>query len=124
MMQTFNEETRGQLSVQAMIDEMITTSAIEGEVLDRDSVRSSVYHRLGIDNAGVQGKLDRYVEGLLDLLLDAAGHYDQPLNLDRLYGWHAALFPTGYSGIQKILVGECGLMKRMIALITTPFHEK
>lgn len=106
MMQTFTEETREQLNLEVMIDEMQTTSAIEGSIIDRDSVRSSIYHRLGINQAGLQGKPDRYVEGLLDIMLDATDHYDQPLSLERLLSWHGALFPTGYSGIQKILVGQ------------------
>ncbi len=106
MMQSFNEDTREHQSLQAMMDEMITTSAIEGSVIDRDSVRSSIYQRLGINHSGIQSKPDRYVEGLLDIMLDAADNYEQDLELNRLSRWHAALFPTGYSGISKILIGQ------------------
>lgn len=106
ILQSFSEDTREQLNLQAMTEEMITTSAIEGSIIDRDSVRSSIYHRLGIGTAGLSGKPDRYVEGLLDIMLDATDNFDMPLNLDRLCRWHAALFPTGYSGLRKIIVGE------------------
>nr|MDQ2994491.1 DUF4172 domain-containing protein [Pseudomonadota bacterium] len=106
ILQSFSDDTREQLNLHALTEEMITTSAIEGSIIDRDSVRSSIYHRLGIGTAGFSGKPDRYVEGLLDIMLDATDKYDQPLNLDRLCRWHAALFPTGYSGLQKIVVGE------------------
>lgn len=106
VLRIFNEEDREQLSAEALTDEMITTSAIEGEIIDRDSVRSSIFHRLGIGNSGVSGKADRYVEGLLDILLDATDNYDQELDLSRLFQWHAALFPTGYSGIRKIFIGK------------------
>lgn len=104
--QGFNQSIRDELSSQALTDEMITTSAIEGETLDRDSVRSSIAYRLGLKTAGIDAKPDRYVEGLLDIMLDATGNYQESLTLERLKGWQAALFPTGYSGIQKINVGE------------------
>lgn len=106
MMQSFTSDTREKINIDAMIDEMMTTSEIEGSIIDRDSVRSSIYHRLGIEAVGLKGKNDRYVEGLLDIMLDAADHYDRPLDIERLCSWHAALFPTGYSGIKKILVGQ------------------
>src|SRR5437763_80807 len=96
MLHIFSQNTREEISFQALTDEMITTSAIEGSIIDRNSVRSSIYHRLGIGKAGLKGKPDRYVEGLLDIILDATVKYKDKLTLDRLYGWHAALFPTGY----------------------------
>ncbi len=106
LLQAFTPQTREELNLHAIMDEMITTSAIEGAIIDRDSVRSSIYHRLGIGHAGRPEKPDRYVEGLLDIMLDAADNFADPLALERLYHWHAALFPTGYSGIRKILVGQ------------------
>lgn len=134
ILRSFSEQVCEQLSAKALMDEMITTSAIEGEIVDRDSVRSSIYHRLGIGNSGVSGKVDRYVEGLLDVLLDATEHYKQPLDLERMFSWHAALFPTGYSGIQKILIGQLrgeGDMKivsgrgsKVMIHYVAPPHEK
>ena len=106
MVQAFNSDIQTEISTQALADEMITTSAIEGELLDRDSVRSSIAHRLGLVNAGISAKFDRYIEGLLNVLLDATNNYNVPLTQTRLKAWHAALFPTGYSGIKKISVGE------------------
>ncbi len=106
IMQSFNEKSRERQNLQALMDEMITTSAIEGSIIDRDSVRSSIYHRLGIENAGLNGKPDRYVEGLLDILLDATENNAEVLDVNRLCRWHAGLFPTGYSGIHKILVAQ------------------
>lgn len=84
--------------------EVLETSAIEGKALDPDSVRSSVARRLGLPDAGLRG-MDRYTEGLVDVLLDATTHHRRPLTIERLHGWQAALFPTGYSGMHQISVG-------------------
>lgn len=81
------------------------TSAIEGERLARDSVRSSVARRLGLEAAGLPAP-DRHVEGLVDVLLDASSRWEEPLTAERLKGWHAALFPTGYSGLHKLTVAD------------------
>lgn len=85
--------------------EVLQTSAIEGQTLDPNSVRSSVARRLGLPNAGLAGH-DRYTEGLVDVLLDATVNYNQPLTIERLHGWQAALFPTGFSGLHRIVVGD------------------
>lgn len=85
--------------------EVLETSAIEGKNLDVDSVRSSVARRLGLPEVGLS-KQDRYTEGLVDVLLDATTNYQQALTQERLHGWQAALFPTGYSGMHKIKVGQ------------------
>lgn len=98
--------TEQKLTENTLLDEMITTSAIEGEVLDLMSVRSSISNRLHIEGAGLSKPGDRYIEGLLDIMLDAAKDCQQKLTIEKLYGWQAALFPTGYSGIRKINVGE------------------
>jgi len=90
---------------EVLVAEVMQTSAIEGQVLDLDSVRSSVAKRLGSPKAGLS-KPDRYTEGLVDVLLDATINYNHPLTAERLHGWQAALFPTGYSGIHQITVGE------------------
>ncbi len=88
-----------------LTDEAITTAAIEGESLDRDSVRSSVARRLGLPTAGLP-PIARNVDGLVETLVDATRSYDKVLTKQRLCAWHAALFPTGHSGIQPIAVGD------------------
>lgn len=94
-----------ELQIAALVDEAVTTSAIEGETLDRDSVRSSVVRRLGVPSAGLS-QPQRRVDGLVELLVDATAHASAPLTEERLKGWHAALFPTGHSGIRRIVVGD------------------
>ena len=91
----------------SLTQEALTTSAIEGEKLDPESVRSSVARRLGLDTSGApvrEGR--RNIEGLIDVLQDATLNTDSPLTLERLCSWHGALFPTGFSGMQRIDVGE------------------
>ena len=88
-----------------LTEEAVKTSAIEGERLNRDSVRSSVARHLGLPTAGL-APANRSVDGLVDLLLDATQNYDQPLTVARLRRWQAALFPTGYSGLMKIHAGR------------------
>jgi len=83
---------------------VVRSSEIEGEKLDSEQVRSSIARRLGMDVGGLV-PADRDVEGVVEVMLDATTHYAQPLTADRLFGWHAALFPTGRSGLQKIIVG-------------------
>jgi len=94
---------RDQATLQVLTQEVITTSAIEGERLDLDAVRSSVARKLGLD-IGALAPSDRHVDGVVDVVLDATRHFDQPLTPERLFGWHAALFPTGYSGRTRITV--------------------
>jgi Fic family protein len=88
-----------------LIEEAVKTASIEGQELDRDLVRSSVARRLGLSTAGLPGA-NRHADGLVEVLLDAATHYDKPLTADRLKSWQAALFPTGYSGLRRIRTGE------------------
>lgn len=95
---------RDHARVDSLADEVIKTSAIEGERLDADTVRSSVARRLGVD-IGALAPVDRDVEGVVDLVLDATTRFEAPLTLERLFGWHAALFPTGHSGAARITVG-------------------
>ena len=87
-----------------LVEDGITTSAIEGERLDLDAVRSSVARHLGLPTAGLPAP-PRAVDGLIDVLLDATGGYDKPLTTRRLFGWHAALFPYGRSGLHTIRSG-------------------
>lgn len=95
---------REEAMLQTLTQEVIKSSEIEGEVLDQDQVRSSLARRLGIDIAG-SVPADRNVEGVVEMMLDATQNFQQPLTEDRLFGWHAALFPTGRSGMHRITVG-------------------
>jgi Fic family protein len=97
----FGKEAR----VEILIEEAVKTAAIEGQALHRDSVRSSVARRLGLPTAGLPAA-ERVVDGLVDVLLDATANYSEPLSPERLMGWQAALFPTGYSGLRKIRTGQ------------------
>jgi Fic family protein len=87
-----------------LTEEVIKSSEIEGEILDRAQVRSSIARRLGMDVAGLP-PADRHVEGVVEMMLDATQNYQAPLTKERLFGWHAALFPTGRSNMRKITVG-------------------
>lgn len=95
---------RDQASLAALTEDVIKTSEIEGERLDAESVRSSIARRLGVD-IGALAPVDRHVEGVVEMVLDATSRCDAALTKDRLFGWHAALFPTGYSGLAQIHVG-------------------
>lgn len=96
---------RNQASLETLTAEVVKTSEIEGEVLNAESVRSSIARRLGVDIGGV-APVDRHVEGVVEMVLDATSHSSEPLTTERLFGWHAALFPTGYSGMSRIAVGQ------------------
>ncbi len=94
---------RDQLSLTALTEDVVKTSEIEGESLNVQSVRSSIARRLGLD-IGALAPLDRHIEGVVDMVLDATANSHAPLTSERLFGWHAALFPTGYSGLTRICV--------------------
>ena len=81
--------------------DVVKSSEIEGENLNYEQVRSSIARRLGINTAGLVAS-SHHVEGVVEMMLDATQHYQNPLSEERLFGWHAALFPTGYSGMYKI----------------------
>ena len=95
---------RDQASLSALTEDVVKTSEIEGEQLNVESVRSSIARRLGVD-IGALAPVDRHVEGVVDMVLDATATATHPLTRERLFGWHAALFPTGYSGLAAIGVG-------------------
>ncbi|WP_343691663.1 Fic family protein [Chitinophaga sp.] len=84
--------------------DVLKSSEIEGEILDHDQVRSSIARRLGMEVAGLI-PADRNVEGIVEMMLDATQHYDRTLTTERLFGWQASMFPTGFSGMYKIVVG-------------------
>jgi Fic family protein len=91
--------------LETLTEEGVATSAIEGETLDQGSLRSSIAHRLGLPTAGLP-PAPRSTEGLVEVLLDAARDFNQPLELKKLCDWQAALFPTGRSGLNTIRVGQ------------------
>jgi len=95
---------RAEANLQTLTEEVVKSSEIEGEVLDRAQVRSSIARRLGMD-IGALIAANRHVEGVVEMVLDATEKYQQPLDSERLLAWHAALFPTGRSGTRKIIVG-------------------
>lgn len=95
---------RDQASLAALTEDVVKTSEIEGERLDVASVRSSIARRLGVD-VGALMPVDRHIDGVVDMVLDATANCHAPLSRERLFGWHAALFPTGYSGLSRIKVG-------------------
>lgn len=92
-------------SADVLTEEAMKTSEIEGELLNRDSVRSSVAKHLGLSTVGLPEPA-RAVDGLVDVLVDATKNYSKPLTSEKLKAWQAALFPTGYSGLLRIQVGE------------------
>ena len=96
---------RDQATLAVLTEDVLNTSEIEGQQLNPDAVRSSIARRLGVD-IGALTPSDRHVEGIVEMVLDATGSYDTPLSPQRLFGWHAALFPTGYSGLTQIKIGD------------------
>jgi len=91
---------------EVLIEEALKTSEIEGEKLDVQAVRSSVARRLGLPTAGLPFSSNRQADGVVEILLDATQGHDEEPTTARLFGWHAALFPTGYSGLHKINVAS------------------
>ena len=104
-MESLGFQLRQEADLTALTTETVQSSAIEGEKLDARQVRSSLARRLGIEEAGAT-PATRAVEGVVDMMLDATRKFQDPLTSARLFGWHAALFPTGRSGLHKIAVGR------------------
>jgi Fic family protein len=97
-------QLRSEANLQTLTQDVLKTSEIEGERLDRAQVRSSLARRLGIDISALT-PADRDVEGIVEVMLDATQNYAMPLTRKRLFDWHAALFPTGRSGMRRIRAG-------------------
>ncbi|MDR2893800.1 MAG: Fic family protein [Deltaproteobacteria bacterium] len=95
---------RAEAGLATLTFDVVKSSAIEGEKLDMAQVRSSLARKLGIDIGGL-APVNRHVEGIVEMMLDATQNYTKPLTAERLFGWHAALFPTGYDSIRRITVG-------------------
>lgn len=103
-MESLGFDLRTVASLKVLTSDVVKSSAIEGEDLDPDEVRSSIARRLGLDVAGLP-RAGREVEGVVEMMLDATQRFEEPLSAERLFGWHAALFPTGRSGMRRITVG-------------------
>ena len=104
-MEALGFETRSEATLSTLTEDVVKTSEIEGEFLAPDQVRSSIASRLGLDIGGLPAA-DRNVDGAVEMALDATRNYAAPLTEERLFGWHAALFPTGRSGMRRIRVGQ------------------
>lgn len=102
-MDEFGLGLQDQASLQILTEDVLKTSEIEGEQLNPDTVRSSIARRIGVE-IGALAPRDRAVEGVVDMILDATQSYAEPLTKERLFGWHAALFPLQYSGLTQIKV--------------------
>ncbi len=103
-MEALGFHLREEATLQTLTTDVVKTSEIEGETLDAETVRSSIARRMGLD-IGALRPMDRNVEGIVDIMLDATRRFDEPLTGERLFGWHAALFPTGRSGMHRMTVG-------------------
>lgn len=97
-------QLREEATLQTLTQDVVKTSEIEGEKLDAEQVRSSIARKMGID-VGALPQIDRNVEGIVEVMLDATRKHGEPLTQERLFSWHAALFPTGRSGMRRIVVG-------------------
>ena len=104
-MEALGFELRMDAHLDTLTEEAVRSSAIEGEVLDTEQVRSSVARRLGMEAGGISA-VDRHVDGVVEMTLDATQGYDRPLTPDRLFGWQAGLFPSGRNRLGAINVGE------------------
>jgi len=104
-MNSLGFSAKKEATLTALTLDVVKSSEIEGELLNYDQVRSSIARRLGINTAGLVSS-SRHIEDVVEMMLDATQHYTLPLTEKRLFGWHAALFPTGYSGPYRIEAGR------------------
>ena len=102
-MESIGFHTPDETLVQVLTQDVVKSSEIEGEILDQSLVRSSVARHLGMDMAA--DTVDRHIDGVVEMVLDATQQFNQPLTKERLFSWHGSLFPTGRSGFTKIKVG-------------------
>lgn len=103
-MESIGFHARDETALQVLTQEVVKSSEIEGEILDQSLVRSSVARHLGMDIAALN-IVDKNIDGVVEMVLDATQNFDQPLTKERLLGWHASLFPNGYNDFAKIRVG-------------------
>lgn len=116
----FNVQNATSLNV--MVEDVLRSSEIEGELLNADRVRSSIARHLGIETEGLPVP-DHYTEGVVQVMLDAVRNSDKPLTPERLFNWHAALFPTGRSGIRPITVAAYRVGKEPMQVVSGPMGK-
>ena len=104
-MESLGFELRNEAVLETLTLDVIKTTEIEGELLNPEQVRSSIARKLGMNISGLIAS-DRNVDGIVDMMLDATQHFDQSLSQERLFDWHFSLFPSGRSGMYKIIVGN------------------
>jgi len=104
-MNSLGFEIKNDALVNVLTENIIKSSEIEGEILNPEQVRSSIARRLGLEITSSIA-IERNIEGIVEMMLDATQNFNNPINKGRIVGWHAALFPTGYSGMYKIKVGD------------------
>ena len=117
----FNLQNAASLNV--MVEDVLRSSEIEGELLNADRVRSSIARHLGIETEGLP-EPDHYTEGVVQVMLDAVRNSDKPLTPERLFNWHAALFPTGRSGIRPITVAAYRVGKEPMQVVFGPMGKE
>lgn len=105
-MESIGFNLQAEANLHTLTLDVLKSSEIEGELLNREQVRSSIARRLGMDAGGIITPADRHVEGVVEMMLDATQQYKETLTHKRLFNWHAAMFPTGRSGMAKIVVGN------------------
>ena len=104
-MEALGFDLKDQANLEILTQDVLRSSEIEGELLNPEQVRSSIVRQLGLDISGLVHS-DRNVDGVVEMMIDATENFNKPLNKQRLFGWHNALFPTGYSGMYRLLVGK------------------
>ncbi len=104
-MEALGFDLQNEAFLETLTIDILKSTEIEGIILNKDEVRSSIARRLGIDIGGLPAA-NRDIEGIVDMMFDATTHFDKPLSKERLFDWHYALFPTGRSGMYKIIVGD------------------
>lgn len=118
-MEALGFNLRQEAVLKTLTEDVLKSSEIEGEKLDSEQVRSSIARRLGMDT-GALTPADREAEGVVEMMLDATRHYDTPLTMGRLFSWHAALFPSGRSGMTRIKVGAWRDNTRPMQVVSGP----
>lgn len=112
-----------QRQMDSLTEEIVTSSRIEGVDLNRDSVRSSIAHQLGVD-LDIDRTPDLYTVGIVHVMLQATQNYQQPLTAEQLFGWHAALFPTGYSNGYKLTIGTWRVGDEPMQVVSGPMGHQ
>ena len=104
-METLGFDLQNEAFLETLTADVLKTNEIEGIIINKEEVRSSIARRLGIDIGGLPS-INRDIEGIVDMMFDATNNFDKPLTKKRLFDWHSALFPTGRSGMYEIIVGN------------------